>query len=244
MRNLGEYFGKAVRAASAAALAAFVVIGSTAAPAQAQWGQDNDYGRYGDHDRGNGRVDAQRMALVNGYAAGYEHGIQDRRNRESYDYDHATEYRRGSNGYERGYGNERDYQSWFRQGYAKGYSDGYYGRSRNRGYERGRNTNGYPYGNGGYYDNGRGDMSQQEVAQRAAQSGYRAGFERGQYDARQGVRRANPQGHGAYQYGFDGFDPDWGSASTYQRYYRQYLLQGYQDGFNRRTYSSRYDRRW
>jgi hypothetical protein len=109
------------------------------------------------------------------------------------------------------------------------------------------NANGnYPYyGNGSqpYYDNREGDLDRDEVAERAARNGYYAGFQRGQYDA---SRRdnSNPYGHGAYQYGFDGFDPEWGSASTYQQYYRQYFVQGYQDAFGQRGYNRNYNRRF
>jgi hypothetical protein len=101
------------------------------------------------------------------------------------------------------------------------------------------------YGNGSqpYYDNREGDIDREDVAEKAARNGYYAGFQRGQYDA---SRRDNPNpyGHGAYQYGFDGFDPDWGSASTYQQYYRQYFIQGYQDAYGQRGYNRQYNRRF
>lgn len=107
------------------------------------------------------------------------------------------------------------------------------------------NNNGYPYGysSAPYYDNREGDLDREDVARRAAQSGYYAGFQRGQYDAAN-RHRANPYGHGAYQFGYDGFDPSWGSASTYQQYYRQYFIQGYNDAYSRRGYDRRYNRRW
>jgi hypothetical protein len=109
------------------------------------------------------------------------------------------------------------------------------------------NSNGnYPYyGNGSqpYYDNREGDLDRDEVAERAAQNGYYAGFQRGQYDASR-RNRSNPYGHGAYTFGYDGFDPSWGSASTYQQYYRQYFTQGYQDGYGQRGYNRQYNRRF
>ena len=74
--------------------------------------------------------------------------------------------------------------------------------------------------------------------------GYYAGFDRGAYDS-QRRNRANPQGHGAYQHGFDGYDPSWGSSSTYQQNYRSAFIAGYQDGYGQRSYSNRYPRnRW
>lgn len=120
-----------------------------------------------------------------------------------------------------------------------GNNGGYYG---NNGGYYGNNPYGYNYP--AYNDNREGDIDRDEVARRAQQSGYYAGFERGAYDA-QRRNRANPQGHGAYQHGFDGYNPEWGSASTYQQYYRSSFVAGYQDGYGRRSYSNRYPRnRW
>mgnify|MGYP000929596482 CR=1 FL=1 len=103
----------------------------------------------------------------------------------------------------------------------------------------GYNSANYGYGNYAYYNNGRGDLSPNEVAERASRSGYYAGFQRGAYDGSRGFR-PNPQGHGAFQFGYDGFDPEWGSAQTYQQTYRQYFIQGYNDGFSRNRYNDRY----
>lgn len=130
--------------------------------------------------------------------------------------------------------------------YRNGQYDPYapYPQYRRNPYQNGSN---YPY-NGGYAnrpyytDNREGDIDREEVAERAAQNGYYAGFDRGAWDASR-RNRANPQGHGAYEFGFDGYDPEWGSAQTYQQYYRQYFIQGYQDAYNRRSYSSRFPRR-
>ena len=236
MQKLSDYFYRAIRAASVGALAVALVAGLSLAPAQAQ------YGNYG--YRNISRADVQRLALVNGYADGYEHGIMDRRYRRAPNYRDAGEYRRGLNGYDSRWGNARDYQNWYRQSYSRGYMDGFNGRTRNRDYDRGRypGYGGYP-GYGAYpgYGNYRGELSSQEVARRAAQNGYNAGFQRGQWDAQQRAR-ANPRGHGAYQYGLDGWVREWGSASTYQQYYRQYFVQGYNDGFNRRSFDRRYYR--
>ena len=144
----------------------------------------------------------------------YGNRVYDYRNGNNDPYNNYPQYRRQTTPY---YGNAYP-------------NSGYYG-------------NGYPYGNNaGYYDNREGDKDRDDVARAAAQNGYYAGFERGQYDAQRG-NRANPQGHGAFQFGFDGFDPSWGSAQTYQQAYRQYFVQGYNDAYSRRSYTNRFPRR-
>jgi hypothetical protein len=150
--------------------------------------------------------------------------VYDYRNGGTYDpYSTYPQYRRQTYPY---YGNSYPNGGYYGNSYPNG---GYYG-------------NGYPYGNSGYYDNREGDKDREDVARAAAQNGYYAGFERGQYDAQRG-NRANPQGHGAFQFGFDGFDPSWGSAQTYQQTYRQYFIQGYNDAYSRRSYTNRFPRR-
>src|SRR6185369_8082268 len=154
-------------------------------------------------------------ANTNGYV--YRNGAYyDRNGNRVYDYrggnvDPYTaypQYRRNNGAY---YGNGGYY----------GGNSGYYGGS-NSGYYGGNSGsyNGYP--NAGYYNNGRGNEDRDDVARRAAQNGYNAGFQRGQYDA-YNRNRPVPTGHGAYQFGYDGFDPSWGWASTYQQAYRQYF---------------------
>lgn len=107
-------------------------------------------------------------------------------------------------------------------------------------YQRGRGI----YYNGRYYDDRRGTLQSSELTRRAAQVGYADGFERGQYDRRIGANRPKPTGHGAYQTGLNGWDPEWGYAMTFQRVYRQYFIQGYNDGFGRRQMNRRFGRRW
>jgi hypothetical protein len=107
-------------------------------------------------------------------------------------------------------------------------------------YQRGRGV----YYNGRYYDDRRGSLQSNELTRRAAQVGYSDGFQRGQYDRRIGASRPKPTGHGAYQTALNGWDPDWGYAMTFQRVYRQYFVQGYNDGFGRRQMNTRYSRRW
>ena len=263
MTTQGDYsYRSIIRIASVAALALATLVGAgfiapAEASAQVRVYRDrhtNRDWRY-HQDRQFSRSDIQRIALVNGYSEGYEEGIEDRRNRRRAGYSASDLYRSGNSGYELSWRLEREYQQWFRQGFQRGYQDGYYSRTRNRTYERDRYTNYYYYGNSQYgqnpygqypygqypgygdqpyYDNREGDRDPEDVARAAAQNGYNAGFERGRYDASR-RNKANPQGHGAYRYGLDGFNPEWGSASIYQQYYRAYFVQGYNDGHGRRN---------
>ena len=267
MTSTGDPFYSRALRSGARLLAAAAAITILAVPSTfAQYEQRNDR-RYDDRDhydrdyddrRGG---DFQRTATVAGYREGYENGMQDRRSRRGSDYRRGESYRRGDSGYDSTWNRQREYQDAFRRAYSKGYSDGYSGRQPNRSYagnvgrgrgtsdpyydnrDRGRYGDSYGYGTSPVYDNREGDIDRDEVAQRAAQNGYSAGFERGQYDMQQRAR-ANPQGHGAYQHGMDGFDPEWGSAATYQQTYRQYFVQGYNDAFGRRQFDRRYNRRY
>jgi len=258
MKGIGHYLRESrLRYVGGVALGLVLGVGYAAPAANAQY--HDDYDR--NPSRRLGITDLRRVATINGYSDGFEHGTIDRRNGESFNFRHSDEYQRAATGYDRSWGSLRDYQASYRDGYAQGYADSYYGRSRNRSYDRDRARNmgsgnpydpyssypGYstssPYGSAPYYNNDEGDRSRDDVARAGAQNGYTAGFERGQYDA-QNHNRPNPQGHGAYQFGFDGFDPSWGSASVYQQSYRSYFVQGYQDGFNRRSYDRRYYRQF
>lgn len=117
-----------------------------------------------------------------------------------------------------------------------------YDRDRDRQYRRqslGRNRYRYTYNGRDYdytIDNRRGDLEPREVAERAQQSGYQQGRQDGEYDAGTRNFRPNPQGHGAYQFALDGWDPNWGSGVVYQRAYRQAYLRGYNESvsYNRR----------
>jgi hypothetical protein len=275
MKIISDYvYRRTVRIGFTGALAAVLVAGSGLGSAAAQGRQyDSDRDdRYSDSQQGQSRgrrmssADARRIAAINGYAEGYEHGARDRQGRSSFNYKNGDAYRRAGNGYDENFGSERDYQNVFRQGFAKGYSDAYYGRQRNRSYNNrgrgyngrqrqndqyntnpgyGRNSNGNDgaYHNGRYYDDREGNLDRQEVTRRAAQQGYTDGFARGQYDNSIGARQPKPQGHGAYQTAFNGWNPEWGSARSFQQSYRQYFMQGYEDGFGRRQMNREYTRR-
>jgi hypothetical protein len=155
--------------------------------------------------------------------------------------------RRRSRTTSQSYNNGRYYNNYPNNGY---YNGGYYNNGRtynsypNSGYYNNGGYNNGGYNNGGYYDNRRGDLDSREVAERGAYYGYYDGFYRGQYDRNQGVRRPNPQGHGAYQFALNGWERDWGSANTFQQSYRQSFMRGYQEGYGRGTYRNQYKRRW
>jgi hypothetical protein len=258
MRGEGSYtrVSRFLRYVGGAALSTALIAGFAAPSANAQGWRDHDRDRDYNSDINLPGRDVRQVATVNGYSDGFEHGLMDRRNRDRFDYQHSDDYRSANAGYNSSWGNPREYQSSYRQGYGQGYSDAFYGRARNQVYDRDRlrprgmnpydaysSYPGYTSSAPASYDDREGDRDRDDVARAAAQNGYSSGYERGQYDAQQ-RNRPNPQGHGAYQFGFDGFDASWGSASTYQSSYRQYFVQGYNDGFNNRDRDSRYFRRF
>lgn len=295
--SVGSYLGF-IRTGAALALAATILIGLTAAPADAQ-GRGRKLGHYKNGKAaqhgpitGNGAYGydgGHQAGATNGYREGFEQGQRDRRDGRRLEYQRHGRYRDADHGYDDDYGARGDYQAAYRSAYARGYQDGYSGRTSDRGHDgyyghdnghdgwSGYDPNGhrtdrgrysrpvYPrqqrgrYDNGGYYGGGygnqapydpryrsdrEGDEDREEVARRAAQQGYYDGYQRGQYDRSSGSRRPNPTGHGAYQYGYNGFDPDWGSGLTYRRYYQQYFVQGYNAGFGQRSFDRRHQRRW
>lgn len=260
------------RYGSMAALAAALVAGASTALAQ-QGHHDHDDHDDGYYDGRVNIGEIRRVAMENGYREGAEHGAHDRRERATFNSRHGDVYQEADRGYRDEFGSRGEYQNAFRQAYQQGYSDAYYGRGRggrygDQGYydqehsrydpyassptyRRNRNNSYGGYGSGGVYTNDpryrtdrEGDLDREEVARRAAQQGYYDGYQRGQYDRSRGTRRGNPQGHGAYEHALNGFDPEWGSAMTFQQYYRQYFVRGYEAGFGQRTMDRRYSRRW
>jgi hypothetical protein len=229
-----SFYSKFSRTALAVALAALVVPSFGLTPVQADSGRKaHDNGRHNDwdtdrkrdkRDRDWDRNDKGRVRVITPATS------LDRRHRN-------RNNSRYNGGYYNGYPNNG--------GYYNGYPNngGYYnGNPNNGGYYNGNPNNGYY--NGGYYGNRRGDLNSREVAERGAYHGYYDGFYRGQYDRNQGVRRPNPQGHGAYQFALNGWERDWGSAQTFQQAYRQSFMRGYQDGYGRGSYRNSYKRRW
>ena len=249
----GRFHGNLLRLGIAVALSVFATLVSIA-PANAQVRVDNG-NHYGWYKNGTAaQKEAKRAARLGGQQQ-QQRGVVvdngtviDRSRVARTGTQRGTTYRNGN--YYDQYGNRvydyrnrrvdpySSYPQYRRQQY--GYNNYPYGNSGYNNY--GYSNNPYGYSNAPYYDNREGDLNRNEVAQRASQNGYYAGYQRGAYDAQQ-RNRPNPQGHGAYQYGFDGFDPSWGSASTYQQYYRQSFIHGYQDGYGQRGYTRESPRR-
>jgi hypothetical protein len=241
-----RFFGrKLVTAVAGAALVAS--LGATT-PALAQ-GVNGYHNSYSAQARRLNASDIQRMAMVNGYSEGYEDGVEARRTRSGSNYQIRQSYRDALRGFssEWGWTDRRVYQNSFRQGYGRGYVDGYNSRNRNRQYERAyvfrsydpfRNYPGYTsggYNNGGYYGSN-GVQVGESLGQTAATNGYNDGFGRGAYDRQSGRRSPNPQGHGAFQQATNGYTDDLnGGMGQYQQIYRQYFIQGYNDAFAGRS---------
>ncbi|MGH7619037.1 MAG: hypothetical protein ACREPM_17595 [Gemmatimonadaceae bacterium] len=80
--------------------------------------QTNEYG-----------VDALRQAVNNGYLEGVRAGQADRGRGWSPDYQNSAMYREADDGYVGNYVGQGDYSYYFRQGFQRGYEDGYYSRS-------------------------------------------------------------------------------------------------------------------
>jgi len=78
-----------------------------------------------------------RDALNSGYEQGFEAGLADRQDGWRFDYENAYAYQDGSFGYNSYYVGLDEYSYYFREGFQRGYEDGYYSR-----YQYGRYSNG------------------------------------------------------------------------------------------------------
>jgi hypothetical protein len=189
------------------------------------------------------RSDVLGIAIASGYHEGFEQGTLDRKAHRSFGYRDYETYRQATTGHDSGRNLEPDYKTTFRQGYAGGYKAGYYGRTRNQIYEdRYDQHSGYRPGaddRGAHGDSREhGTVHSSTTIRQAADGGYRAGHERGQHDRQIGMQKPNPQGHGAYQFALDGWEPSFGDRSTYQQEFRTSFLRGYDDGFQGRGATS------
>jgi len=70
-------------------------------------------------------ADALRSAVNNGYASGYNQGRADRQDGASSNYRRSFAYQDANYGYNGSYIGESDYNYYFRQGFQRGYTDGY-----------------------------------------------------------------------------------------------------------------------
>lgn len=78
-----------------------------------------------------------RDAVNYGYEEGFRAGQADRNDRWGYNYQQSYGYQDASYGYDSYYVDLSEYNYYFRQGFQRGYEDGYYGR-----YEYGQYNNG------------------------------------------------------------------------------------------------------
>jgi hypothetical protein len=82
-------------------------------------------------------ADLLRRAIDEGYQEGYYAGRADREDGWGFDYESSDAYLDATYGYDGYYVDLNEYQYYFREGFRRGYEDGYYGR-----YQYGRYANG------------------------------------------------------------------------------------------------------
>ena len=78
-----------------------------------------------------------RQAINNGYAEGYGAGQADRQDRWASDYRNSYAYQDANYGYSGYYVNQADYNYYFREGFNRGYQDGYNSRTQYGSYSNG-----------------------------------------------------------------------------------------------------------
>jgi hypothetical protein len=78
-----------------------------------------------------------RQAVNNGYEEGFRAGQADRQDHWRYNFEDSYAYRDANYGYGGYYVERDDYNYYFREGFRRGYEDGYYNR-----YQYGRSSNG------------------------------------------------------------------------------------------------------
>lgn len=78
-----------------------------------------------------------RQAVNYGYQEGFRAGLADRQDHWRYGYEDNYAYQDANYGYDGYYVSPEEYNYYFREGFRRGYDDGYYGR-----YQYGRYTNG------------------------------------------------------------------------------------------------------
>lgn len=96
--------------------------------------RDDRYGNNGGYNGTNIYREAQRQ----GFQDGVSRGRDDRQDRDRYNPQKSSEYKRATNGYDSRYGNKNEYKNAYRQAFINGYNQGY---NRNgRGNGRGNGT--------------------------------------------------------------------------------------------------------
>jgi len=79
-----------------------------------------------------------RQAVQYGYEEGFRAGQADREDDWDYSYNGSYGYEDATYGYDGYYVSLDEYRYYFREGYRRGYEDGYYGRDEYGRYENGR----------------------------------------------------------------------------------------------------------
>jgi hypothetical protein len=87
----------------------------------------NDYG-----------ADLLRRAIDNGYEEGFRAGQADREDGWQYDPENCDAFSDATFGYDGYYVDVNEYQYYFREGFRRGYEDGYYGRYQYGSYSNGK----------------------------------------------------------------------------------------------------------
>ena len=83
-------------------------------------------------------ADLLRQALNQGYEEGFRAGQADREDRWRFSYQDAYAYQDASYGYSGFYVSRDEYNYYFREGFRRGYEDGYYSRSQYGSYSNGK----------------------------------------------------------------------------------------------------------
>ena len=86
-----------------------------------------------------------RQAVNYGYEEGFAAGQADRQDRWAFNYQDSYAYQDGNYGYGGFYVERDDYNYYFREGFRRGYEDGYYGRYRYGVYATGSTPSWAPY---------------------------------------------------------------------------------------------------
>ncbi len=79
-----------------------------------------------------------QQALQNGYEQGFYAGQADRNDGWGFDYQNSFGYQDAAIGYDSYYVSYDEYNYYFREGFQRGYEDGYYGRNQYGRYSNGK----------------------------------------------------------------------------------------------------------
>lgn len=83
-------------------------------------------------------ADLLRRAVESGYEEGFRAGQADQQDGWNFDPNNSDAFQDASYGYDGYYVDVSEYQNYFREGFQRGYEDGYYGRSQYGSYSGGR----------------------------------------------------------------------------------------------------------